>query len=51
MHGKAVLLRPPKKFSKIFSFIVSRGPANFQLVKKFFFDKLRASLSAPCTKE
>jgi len=37
MHGKAVLLRPPKKFPKIFSFILSRDPANFQLVKKILF--------------
>ena len=41
---------PRKKFSKIFSFIVSRGLTNSQLVKKEFFDKL-PPLSAPCTKE
>jgi len=51
MHGKAVLLRPPKKFPQNFSFILSCRLTDFQLVKKFFFDKPRASLSAPCTKE
>ena len=35
----------------VLAFILSCRLTDFQLIKKFFFDKPRASLSAPCTKE